>query len=339
MPWEDGTAKYDLHRHFGGSISCATVHGLLAAQGEQITLAEVTMAMVCTGTEYSFSRFLSKFNILNRIRWSEAAISTSIDQVVADQAANDIDYSELSFSIDKYMDNHVKWTRPELIKFISDVFIDACARHRTKVNLILSLRMESDRDRQRVNAALVHRSDVVERLGGIDIVGDEDKFDADFYAPIFRDWRAAGKVTLAHVSEICGPQNAFDAITRLHVHRIRHGITAAQNPEVLVAARDLNVCFDVSLHSNLLAGTVPDLRCHHLPKLLAARCAVTLGTDDPVIFNCNLDGEYRLAVEHRLLGPTAEEVARNISLLRANSIRFSAIFNRSSYVARKRSIL
>lgn len=318
MAWPCGMDKYDLHRHFGGCVSVETVAKLL---GGQHTEESVRRQMVCTGRERSFRDFLARFDILNQIDWTEGAIATSIDQIVRDQAADGIEYSEISFSIDKYMTGRAKWTRPELIELISDVFRDACRRWRTHVNLILSLRMEATRASQLVNAALVRRHDVIGCLGGIDIVGDESKFDTRFYAPIFRDWRNAKKITLAHAGETCGAHNVFEAITILHVHRIRHGIAAAGDPEVMAAARDLNVCFDVSLHSNMLAGTTKNMEQHHLPHLLAAGCAVTLGTDDPVIFNCTLEDEYELGRRYRLFGADEDETIRQ---LRRNSIHYAA---------------
>jgi adenosine deaminase len=186
MAWPNGTPKYDLHRHFGGSISPATVAKLL---GHKVELSEVAHRMMCTGPSRTFKDFLDKFNILNEITWTEKAIELSIFQVVEDLSADMIDYAEISFSIDKYMADK-RWNRPELIKYVSDVFKSACSKWNTSVGLILSLRMEAPREHQLVNASLINRSDVADRLAGIDIVGDESKFDTKFYRPIFKDWRA-----------------------------------------------------------------------------------------------------------------------------------------------------
>lgn len=321
MVWAGGTQKNDLHKHFGGSITPETVHGLLADQNH--TLETIKERMLCTTPVATFPEFLAKFDILNEVKWTEKALETCIEQVVRRQADDDVDYSEISFSLDKYMDNHVKWTRPELIKFAYDVFKTACNKYNTEVSIILSLRMEANRDKQLINASLINRSDVAELIGGIDLVGDESKLHTDFYAPICKDWRSAKKLVLVHAGETCGSRNVFDAITQLGAHRIRHGIAAAKDPEVIAAAKDLGVCFDVSLHSNLLAGTVPGLRDHHLPKLLAAGCNVTLGTDDPEIFQCCLNEEYVLACRFEMLGTEPDDVKRNIAVLRANSVKFA----------------
>lgn len=321
MAWLNGDQKIDLHRHFGGCISPETISTLL---DHKLSVEEITDAIVCRLPCQDFKSFLSKFDILNEISWTEKAIELSIDQVVRDQAADNIDYAEISFSIDKYT-NGDKWTKPELIKYVNDVFVSSCKRWNTKVGLILSLRMESCRRQQLVNASLVNRSDIVDILSGLDIVGDESCFDAKFYSPIFKQWRSAGKAVMAHVGETGCSDNVFDAITMLHVHRIRHGISAADDAEVLAAARDLNVCFDISLHSNWLAGTVGDMYNHHLPKLMAAGCRVTLGTDDPVIFGCDLVDEYTLAENYKLISKS------DVQKLIENSYWFSKPMLNNNY--------
>lgn len=322
MPWNDGTLKFDLHRHFGGCISSKTVHTILVDQGHEPSIAEIVSSMRFNGKERGFKEFLAKFDVLNKIVWNEKAIEQSIEQVVRDQALEGVDYSEMSFSIDKYVNESSKWTRAEIIKYVYDVFTSKCERYNTTVNLILSLKMESVKSQQLVNGALVRRTDVVERLGGIDIVGDERYFDVRFYEPIFRDWRAAGKVTLAHAGETGPADNVFNAITKLHVHRVRHGVAIMDDKESIAAARDLNVCFDISLHSNYLVGTVENMYNHPMKRFLASKCGVTLGTDDPHVFGCTLDDEYAMAARFGLLGGPGE-VDETVKMLRGNSIRFS----------------
>lgn len=321
MEWPESIPRYDLHKHFGGSIRPATVAKLLGRPNDVEAIAKL---MVCKTPVNNFSEFLERFNVLNEVRWTEQAIAESIEQVVKDQANDKVAYSEISFSINKYLHNHIKWTRAEIVKFISGVFNDACGRHNTIVKLILSLRMESDRDSQRNNAKLIDDCTIVDAIDGIDIVGDERKFNVDLYQPIYHNWRTANKVTLAHAGETCGPQNILDAITKLRVHRVRHGIACVDDDTVLEVARDHMVCFDISLHSNWLAGTVRNMNHHHLPILLNFGSYATLGTDDPAIFDCNLDSEYTLARNYGLLGDTDDVISEAVNFLRLNSIRFAA---------------
>ena len=50
--------------------------------------------------------------------------------------------------------------------------------------------------------------------------------------------------------------------------------------------------------SNVRTGAVRSLAEHPLPALLAAGVPVTLATDDPGMFDTDLDTEYRVCHEH-----------------------------------------
>ncbi|MGH3822399.1 MAG: hypothetical protein ACRDRA_06115 [Pseudonocardiaceae bacterium] len=63
----------------------------------------------------------------------------------------------------------------------------------------------------------------------------------------------------------------------------------------------------VELHVHLI-GAVPSLAEHPLPTLLAAGVPVTIATDDPGMFDTDLDGEYRLL--HTAFGLGIAEIAR-----------------------------
>ncbi len=238
-----------------------------------------------------------------------------------------VDYAEISISIDKYVQTG-KWTRVEIIKLLHDAYRNACENHigqgKTDVKLLLSLRMEANRNTQKINAAMLNHPVVYDCLAGVDIVGDEACFSTAFYTPIFRDWQKAGKITVAHVGETGSRQNVLDAIVDMRVHRIRHGISVTDvDNSVLQLAKDLGICFDVSLHSNMGTGTTPDLYRHHLKTVLDFGCKATLGTDDPSVFSCTLDDEFKVAEAYGLLGSTPEEVAATTSRLQQCAINCS----------------
>lgn len=334
MPWDDNIPKFDLHKHFGGSISCETVLELLQAHRQTKDIAkninEVRQRMECKSPVATFKDFLDKFTILNNIIWDENAILKSIEQVVKDQAAEKIDYSEISLSIDKYVDTYL-WTKVEVIKFIKEAFDVYSKKYGTVCSVILSLKMEGDRDTQTDNARLLNKSSVVDCLGGIDIVGDEQHFSCDFYAPLFKEWQSAGKVVLAHAGEAvsidAGKQNVINCIRHMHVNRIRHGLAAANDIGILYEAIDNDVAFDVSLHSNWLANTTPDMNKHPLSMMLKSGVEVSLGTDDPVIFCCNLDQEYEFGLKLGLIDDYWRKIMRttaiNVAGSDANQVRMS----------------
>lgn len=293
--------KCDLHRHMGGSISAETVLSILRRTGNSnLLFHDIEARMVCGSKNIGFPAFLDKFKILDELTWPEWAVATAVEQICNDMRAENIDYSEISLSINKYVDNN--WDPADIIRFIYNAFDVYGEYAGVHVGLLLSIRYDSPRDTQLMYANLINNSRIAECLYGIDLIGDERYFDADFYAPIFDRWRHHGKTLRAHVGELpgCG-DNVRLAIDKLCVTRIAHGIQASTDTMKLAA--DRQICFDVALHSNLYTGVWADIPTHPLRKLLDNGCRVTLNTDDPIQFRCTIDDEFSLAISNGLISP------------------------------------
>lgn len=274
-----------------------------------------------------YDAFLKRFDIFDNIDWNTKAIGYCVDSVVRNQAIEQIDYSEISISVEKYARTMGINSRADLAIVVGKLFKAACLIYRTTVNPILAINMSYSRDVQKLNAAVIESPEVADLYGGVDLVNDERHFDATFYADVLKPWRSAKKAILIHAGETGSAKNVIDAIDKVGASRIRHGLAAAAHPDILAAARDHGVCFDVSLHSNFLVGTVANMQAHPIKDMLAAGCNVTLGTDDPAVFRCTLEDEYRLARDFALLGGDEGEIAATERQLKLNSIRFAATDN------------
>ncbi len=305
--------KVDPHRHLGG---CATpqfiYHELVQKRGIEYlgeTLRDIRAAMQFEALEpYGFHRFLDKFRILDEIVWDEPLIDASIKDVCDGLEAEQIDYTWLDFSINKYMQN-LSWHKVDAIRFIHDCF----AKYRPgKVGLILSLKYESLRTSQRQYAAVLEDPEVHDLLVGIDLVGDETYFDASFYKPIFERWNAAGKVTRAHVAEFGPAQNAELAI-KAGVQRIAHGIKIVEDPKIIDLALEKEIAFDMAVTSNYVTGVCVEHKPHPIKDMVKAGLKITIGSDDPVQCRTTLDREFSVL-------PYLGITNREMDLFRKNAI-------------------
>lgn len=267
-----------------------------------------------------FHRFLNKFNILNKIKWSEELIDRSVRAICNDLIAEGVDYTWMRFTINKYM-THLTWHRKDAIKFVYDAFKRYAP---DRVGLVLCLKYEAERAGQRQLASLINDAGAADCLIGLDLVGDEAYYDVDFYKPIFCEWKKAGKKLFAHVGESQSAENIKTAIEQLGVTEINHGIKAHDRDDILEVALDNDVCFHMALTSNELTGVIKDMRDEyvyavdairapddwmertqiwHPVSTMIGRVPVTVGTDDPVQCNTTMDKEYALLVsrypEHR----------------------------------------
>ena len=100
--------KCELHRHMGGSISPSTVAAIILRTHKKVitssrSLHDVARRMVCDTSDIGFAAFLKKFTILNEVSWPDWAVELSIAQICDDIKNEGIRYSEISFSIGKYV--------------------------------------------------------------------------------------------------------------------------------------------------------------------------------------------------------------------------------------------
>tara|TARA_R110000751_G_scaffold93925_2_gene183323 strand:+ start:2758 stop:3708 length:951 start_codon:yes stop_codon:yes gene_type:complete len=282
----------DTHVHLGGCITSEFVWEVIQRDdlyylGE--SLSDVISAMQFgPGEEPNFHKFLDKFKILDKIKWNEELIDKSIKSVCDYMDINNVDYAWLRFSINKYMDC-MSWRKHEAIKFIYDAF----EQYRPgKIGLMLSLKYESLRASQRQYAKLIEDERVAEKLIGIDLVGDEAHFDAEFYQPIFKEWKNAEKILCAHVGESQSVDNIRKAIETMHVTNVAHGLKITEDQELMQIALDKNVCFDMAITSNRMTGVCKDLSKHPIRAMLDYGLNITIGTDDPVQCSTNMAKEY-----------------------------------------------
>lgn len=287
--------KIDLHRHVGGSIRAQTVYEILKRQNNNVSqsIEDIERMMTYSAScQRSFQTFLRKFDILEKIYWDELAISKMIRQVCADVATEQIGHVEFKFSLDKYLNDNPTWSPSDVVQLIYNAIQQNATEFGFTAALVLGLKYESSHQMQNKCAAIIEDSRVADILAGIDLIGNEKYFDVKYYRPIFDAWRAAGKGLVAHVGETQSSNNVKLAIEQLKVNRIAHGIQAADDDDILKLAKDNNICFDIALKSNWYTGMVNDISEHPVCKMLHYGSNITIGTDDPAIFNTTLDDEY-----------------------------------------------
>jgi aminodeoxyfutalosine deaminase len=129
---------------------------------------------------------------------------------------------------------------------------------------------------------------------GVGLGGEEALYPPEPFEPAFRAVREGGLGSVPHAGEVMGPTSIWGAIT-LDPVRIRHGITAVQDPVLMREILDRGIVLDVCPVSNLRTRAVPSLDQHPLPQLVEYGIACSISTDDPEMFDTDLSREYELA--------------------------------------------
>ncbi len=151
---------------------------------------------------------------------------------------------------------------------------------------------------------------------GIGIGGDERRTGAEPFRDLYREARDAGLRLTAHAGETTGPDGIWGALN-IGAERIGHALSAEQDPELMEVLAKRQVPVEICISSNLRTGCCVSLEEHPVRRYFDAGLMVTLNSDDPTMFESDLEGEYRLA--YTAFGFTEEHLRE----LAANSVEAS----------------
>jgi adenosine deaminase len=180
-----------------------------------------------------------------------------------------------------------------VVRGIHRALADAEARFGLTSKLILCfLRHLSEREASRtLEEALPFR----DWIHGVGLDSSEAGNPPSKFEAVFASAREAGFLAVAHAGEEGPPEYIREALERLKVLRIDHGVRCTEDPalvEELAAARiPLTVC----PLSNVRLGVFATLARHNLKQLLDRGLCVTVNSDDPAYFGGYVAENYRAA--------------------------------------------
>ena len=129
---------------------------------------------------------------------------------------------------------------------------------------------------------------------GLGIGGLEGASPLTPFARSFDIARDGGLGLVPHAGEAGGPDSIREALG-IDPKRLRHGIRAVEDPDLLAEIVERGIVLDVCPTSNLRTRVVSTVAEHPLPALVAAGALCSISTDDPAMFNTDLGHEYELA--------------------------------------------
>lgn len=144
---------------------------------------------------------------------------------------------------------------------------------------------------------------------GLDLADNEVGFDSKPFAPFFKRAREAGLHITVHSGEADvpkAPEYVKDAIEYLGAERIGHGVQIYKSPEMIDYVKSRNVALELCPTSNWLTNAIPDRDHHPFRHLMKQGVAVTLNSDDPVIFGTDMNVECDFVMKR--LGVSEDEL-------------------------------
>lgn len=146
---------------------------------------------------------------------------------------------------------------------------------------------------------------------GIGIGGDEQKAPPELFRSVYGYAEDNGLRLTAHAGETGPPESIWGALN-LHAERIGHGLSAAQDADLIEELGQRQIPVELCITSNLRTGVCKSAAEHPAKAYFDQGVMITLNTDDPALFGTTLSREYQLAQD--TFGFTDEhlrELARN----------------------------
>lgn len=291
--------KIELHVHLEGAIRPATLLDIARRNGAQLP-ADTVEGLTELYRFTDFRHFIEVWKLTtNCLRTAE-----DFRQVVVDYAAEAASfgavYVEGIFSPPERVLLGLDWD--EIYTGYTEGAVEAFERFGVRMQFTPDIYRNGCPIELAIECAEVSVRYRDRGIVGIGIGGYEPGFPLSPYRKAIEIAHDGGLAFVPHAGEAAGPESIREALD-LGARRIRHGIRAVDDPDLLAEIVERQIVLDVAPISNLRTGVVKSLDEHPLPQLVAAGAQCSINTDDPAMFNTDLGQDYAAAAK---LGVTSD---------------------------------
>ena len=283
--------KVELHVHLEGTVRPETL--LAIARRNDVSLPARSVAELRELYRYrDFAHFLEVWYLTTQALQTAEDFRQVVVEYAAEAARCGAVYIEGSFSPAEPARRGVRW---------EEIFSGYCdgaqeARERFGVEVRLTPEIVSGFSDEEATLTVRHAIAYRDRgVVGVGLVPHKAEYSFEPYANVFRQARDGGLGSAPHAGEVGAVVSVRSALDALGADRIRHGIRAVDDTALVRELADRGTVLDVCLVSNLRTGAVRSLTEHPLPRLTAEGVQCSLSTDDPAMFDTDLDREYSIA--------------------------------------------
>ena len=302
-----GLPKAELHVHLQGAASVPTVLDLSRRYPEVgVPTDEQGLRDFYQFTD--FAHFIEVYISVNELVRTDSDVRDLVIGLGRDLAEVNVRYAEVTVTPDSHL----------LMGIAPDALSDALTSGRARVLQTYGVELAWVFDIpgelglasgvRTIEWAEAHLPD---HSVGFGLGGPEEGVPRDMFDDVFRRARDLGLRSVPHAGETTGPQSIRDSIDVLKAVRIGHGIAAATDQSLMdeLVARD--IVLEVCPTSNICTRAVDQIEDHPFTILRESGVRVTLNSDDPGMFDTDLNREYLVAnVEFGLDAVALTDLAR-----------------------------
>jgi adenosine deaminase len=130
---------------------------------------------------------------------------------------------------------------------------------------------------------------------GFDLAGGERGNPAEMHGAAFYHARKHLLNITVHAGESFGPASIRQALFKCGAHRIGHGVTLGQDPDLLRYFVDRQIPLEVCPTSNVQTHVVASYEAHPVAEYVRAGVPVTVNTDNRLFSHTTMTDELHLA--------------------------------------------
>ena len=284
----------ELHMHLDGSLGTHEIKELAEISGvtldcrnEQEFKSRLTVSENCR----NLAEYLQKFTLPISVLQTAESIKKAVEMLLLRLKSEGIIYAEIRFAPQLHLQKGL--TQEEVIKAaISGLTVAGGA----KAQLILCCMRGADYKLNFESAKLAAKF-LNSGVCALDLAGNEAAFKTEDYITLF-EFAKSGNIPLTvHAGEAAGAKSVACALQN-GAARIGHGVSAAENPQVLELMQKLGTTVECCFTSNLQTCAVDNPKHHPIKDFLNAHVNACVCTDNTSVSGTTLKNEYRLVKSH-----------------------------------------
>jgi aminodeoxyfutalosine deaminase len=286
--------KIELHVHLEGTVRPARLLEIARRNGVALPAASVA-ELAALYAFRDFAHFIEVWIMTTRALRRERDFRQIVVDYVEEAAAFGAVYIEGIFSPAERVKYGPSWD--EVFTGFCDGGDEARERFGVEVRLTPDIPRDLDGDVAEGAALTVRYAAKYRDQGvvGVGLGGLEVEHPPEPFAPAFRRAKELGLGSVPHAGEVAGTASIRGAIDALGADRLRHGIRAVDDADLVAELADRGIVLDVCPVSNVRTGAVASLDAHPLPTLVESGVWCTIGSDDPAMFDTDLGREHDAA--------------------------------------------
>jgi len=300
--------KAELHMHLDGSLRVQTIIDLAKEQGVELPSydpEELRKIVSVTGECKSLVDYLRGFDITLKVLQRQYALTRVMYEICEDCWNDGIRYVEIRFSpilhtneglsLGSVMEAVCEGLALARYHFPITVNIIVCAMRQLPSNLTQDIAEIAWRYR--------HKG-----VCGFDLAGPEHGFSSKLHRAAFNIVRSKCLNCTLHSGEAAGWESVRDSIRYCGANRIGHGVRLRENPALLEYVVAHRIVIESCPTSNLHTKAVDRISDHPIRQFFNSGAIIVPCTDNTLISNVTLTGEYMLIQEK--FNFTVEEIVR-----------------------------